>query len=116
MEFVLLFFFRESASAVSRFEFSTFVHGSMCVRVSQVYSRTQAHVDTGDTTLQMGCIRIGRALLAVKSVTQAQLGTDESPTRDFTAAVLRGSRCLAMSQLLLALLAKRFAHSHFVML
>ena len=52
--------------------------------------RTQAHVDTGDTTQQTSCIRVGVRCGLAKAVTQAQLGTDERPTSVITADVLWG--------------------------
>ena len=51
--------------------------------------RTQAHVDTGDTTPQLSFIRMGVLCGLAKSVTQAQFGTDERPTCEITADVLR---------------------------
>ena len=64
---------------------------SLSVRVSEVGnkkdSRAQAPVDTGDTTQQTSCIRVGVRCGLAKAVTQAQLGTDERPTCEATADV-----------------------------
>ena len=60
-------------------------------------TRAQAPVDTGDTPQQMSCIRVGVHCGLAKSVTQAQLGTDERSASETTTDVLRGSRCLGMS-------------------
>ena len=65
----------------------------------------KAHVDTSDTTPQLSCISVLCGL--ANSVTQAQFGTDESPTCEITC-------CWGMSQFLASQLAKRVAYSHFV--
>ena len=49
-----------------------------------------------------------------KSVTQAPLGTGESPTREITADQLRGSRSLVNVPVTRVVACKRVAYSHFV--
>ena len=66
------------------------MHVRSCLREgNKKDSRAQAPVDTGDTTLQMSCTRMGVRCGLAKVVTQAQLGTDEWPTCEITADVLR---------------------------
>ena len=49
-----------------------------------------------------------------KSVTQAQLGTDESPTCEITADALRGSHCIGNVPVNRGVAGKSFTRSHFV--
>ena len=123
MEFVLQCL-QENSSRVSRCEFSTcllicaqvtagehmdtshLTHTERrCVRVQERCnrkdSRAQAHAHACGATLEMTCI-----MLAVTSVMPAQIGTDESPTGQITADVLRGPRYFGKSPLFVVFLVK----------
>ena len=91
---------------------------SLCVRVSEVGhnkdSRAQAPIDTGDTALQTGCIRMGVRRGLAKSVTQAPLGTGESPTRETNSRCIERITLLGNVEVTRVVVGKRVARSHFV--